>query len=504
MIKVWRALTIANTLVRYGLTQPLTGQSKRRWVRALTAINPFKVALNNRSRGELLCDMLESLGPIFVKFGQQMSVHPDLFPRDIISGLSRLQDKVTPVPNALAKKTLEHVLGGCLNELFDSFDDEPLAAASIAQVYGARLHNGDDVVVKMLRPGIESVIKQDIALMYAGARWARRLLSFGHRLRPIELVEEFEHTILGELDLKKEAASASQLRRNFNNSDIMYVPSIYWPYTSSKTLVMERIHGVRVSDVDTLKVNNANLKKLAEDGVNIFFTQVLRDSFFHADMHPGNLFIDITNPQKPRYIGVDFGIMGSLSDEDQYYLAKNLFAFFNQDYREVARLHLACGWVPSDVREDQFEAAIRTVCEPIFQRPLKDISFAEVLLGLLKTARQFNMEMQPQLMLLQKTLVNIEGLGRRLYPDLDLWKTAKPVIEQWLTSRYAVKQSLKTIKAQLPHLIETIGDLPPLVHTLLKERITTQPSSPKKHRWAWVVTCIIALGLGFIAGQVLS
>jgi len=504
MITSWRALSIAKTVIRYGLTKPLAGQSKRRWLRILTAINPFKVSVNNRNRGELLCDMLESLGPIFVKFGQQMSVHPDLFPRDIIAGLSRLQDKVTPVSDELAKKTLEAVLGGSLDELFTSFEDQPLAAASIAQVYGARLHSGEEVVVKMLRPGIASIIKQDIALMYKGARWVRRFLSFGHRLRPVELVEEFEHTILGELDLKKEAASASQLRRNFNNSDIMYVPRIYWPYTSSKVLVMERIHGVRVSDVDILKAANTNLKKLAEDGVNIFFTQVLRDSFFHADMHPGNLFIDITNPSKPRYIGVDFGIMGSLSDEDQYYLAKNLFAFFNQDYREVARLHLACGWVPGDVREDQFEAAIRTVCEPIFQRPLKEISFAEVLLGLLKTARQFKMEMQPQLMLLQKTLVNIEGLGRRLYPDLDLWKTAKPVIEQWLRSRYGVKQSLKTIKAQLPHLIETMGDLPPLVHALLKERMDTKPTTAKKRRWPWVVTCVITLGLGFLAGQVLS
>ncbi len=494
MGKCRRALAMTKVFLRYGLTPPLTGNSKHRSLRWATRLNPFKLNVTDKARGDVLCDMLEELGPIFVKFGQQMSVHPDLFPADIIAGLTRLQDDVKPFASELAVKNIEDTLGGSVDELFSSFDEKPLASASIAQVHTAVLLSGESVVIKLLRPGIEAQIKQDIALMYVAARWVKRWCSFGKRLKPVELVKEFEETILGELDLKKEAASASQLRRNFEKSTIMYVPKVYWPYTHSNMMVMERVYGVRVSDVDVLKESNTNLKALAEYGVEIFFTQVLRDSFFHADMHPGNLFIDISNPQSPRYIGVDFGIMGSLSDNDQYYLAKNLAAFFSQDYREVARLHLACGWVPRDVRVDQFEAAIRSVCEPIFQRPLKEISFAEVLLGLLKTARQFKMEMQPQLLLLQKTLVNIEGLGRRLYPDLDLWKTAKPIIDQWLRARYGSCRSIKRFMGDLPQWVDQVRALPELSRILLEEKVANVKQPPKRFR-GW-----FGFSLGLLAG----
>jgi ubiquinone biosynthesis protein len=398
-----------------------------------------------------------------------LSTRRDLLPDDVADELERLQDAVPPFPGIVAKQIIEKAFNRPVEEIFDEFDPEPLASASIAQVHAAKLKNGQEVVIKVLRPNVLPVIRRDISLLYIIAELATRYSSDARRLRPVEVVAEYEKTIIDELDLLREAANASQLRRNFEGTTYLYVPEVYWDYTYKNVLVMERIYGVPIRNVDELRANDTDMKRLAELGVEIFFTQVFKHNFFHADMHPGNIFIDITEPQNPKYVAVDFGIVGTLNTIDKRYLAENFLAFFQRDYNKVARLHVESGWVPAGTRVDEFESAIRSVCEPIFERPLKDISFGQLLLRLFQTARRFNMEIQPQLVLLQKTLLNIEGLGRQLYPELDLWKTAKPFLERWMEEQVGARSMFYALQDNIPHLIEKLPEMPGLIYTATKK-----------------------------------
>ncbi len=445
------------------------------FVRALHLLRPYRLLLRAlhparwfrpalAPRAVRLREALEELGPVFVKFGQVLSTRPDLLPEDIAEELAKLQDQVPPFAGDQAVAIIERALCGKLADWFSEFNREPIASASVAQVHIARLHDGAEVAVKVLRPGIEPVIERDLRLLYALARLALRYSPDARRLRPLEVVDEYSRTIHGELDLMREAANASQLRANFQGSELLYVPRIYWDFTRREVMTMERIHGIPISNVEALKAAGVDLRRLAHNGVEIFFTQAFRDGFFHADMHPGNIFVT----PEGQYRAVDFGIMGTLSEEDQYYLAENFLAFFNRDYRAVARAHLRAGWVPAGTREADFEAAIRSVCEPIFARPLKDISFGRLLLRLFQTARRFNMEVQPQLVLLQKTLFNIEGLGRRLYPELDLWETAKPFLEQWMRARLGPRALLRALRRELPKWWKALPESPAAVFELLR------------------------------------
>ncbi|HEY0766850.1 MAG TPA: ubiquinone biosynthesis regulatory protein kinase UbiB, partial [Steroidobacteraceae bacterium] len=405
---------------------------------------------------------------IFVKFGQAVSTRRDLLPTDIADELAKLQDRVPPFPGAIARELLEHSYGRALAQVFCAFDETPLAAASIAQVHVARLPGGAEVVVKVLRPGMRAVIERDLEVLHGLADLAHRYWAEGRRLRPREIVAEYQKTILDELDLMREAANASQLKRNFAGSDLLYVPEVYWDYCRTDVMVMERIHGVPISDLARLKAAGTNIAQLAENGVRIFFTQVFRHNFFHADMHPGNIFVLVDDPQRPRYAAVDFGIVGTLDARDQHYLAENFLAVFDRDYRRVAQLHLQSGWVPPDTRIDEMESAVRTVCEPIFDRPLKDISFGRILLRLFEISRRFNMQIQPQLMLLQKTLLNVEGLGRDLYPELDIWSTASPILREWMRERTSVRAFVRDLRAHAPELVATARALPALLHSLVQ------------------------------------
>ena len=467
-VQLARLIRINSILLKHGLTRPVVAKGPAVF-RYLSYLNPWSFKNDSDSRGKSIRIALEQLGPIFVKFGQLLSTRRDLLPDDIADELAKLQDQVPPFPGSQAKKIIERELNKPVLDAFATFDETPLASASIAQVHAATLHDGSEVIIKVLRPDILKTIRHDIALMYFAAKITQRLSKRARRLRISELVAEFEQTIIDELDLMREAGNASQLRRNFENSPMMYVPKIYWPYARNTIMVMERIHGIRISDIDLLKAANTNMKKLAEYGVEIFFTQVLRDSFFHADMHPGNLFVDVHDPQNPKYLGVDFGIMGTLAPEDQHYLSANLLAFFQRDYRKVAVLHVESGWVPADTRVDQFESAIRTVCEPIFERPLKDISFGSLLLNLFRTAERFDMKLQPQLMLLQKTLLSIEGLGRQLYPDLDLWHTAKPFLEKFVRSQNGIVEVAKTALKNMPQMVEKLIKTPEILFDVLEQ-----------------------------------
>ncbi len=416
------------------------------------------------SEGERIRQALEELGPLFVKFGQILSTRRDLMPDELVDELAKLQDRVPPFPGSEARQIIEKAYGSPLHEVFADFDETPLASASIAQVHTARLLDGTDVVVKVVRPGIRKVIRRDVSLLRIVAQLAERYSADARRLHPCEIVDDYEKTILDELDLMREAANASQLRRNFADSALLYIPEVYWPHCRREVMVMERIYGTPVGDVAELRRQGVDLKQLSELGVEIFFTQVFSHNFFHADMHPGNIFVS----PEGQYLAVDFGIMGTLSREDQRYLAENFLAFFNRDYRRVAQLHVESEWVPASTRVDEFESAIRTVCEPIFERPLKDISFGNLLLRLFQTARRFNMEVQPQLVLLQKTLLNIEGLGRQLYPDLDLWQTAKPFLERWMGEQIGPRAVLRNLKANLPLWAEQLPQLPGMVHDIAK------------------------------------
>ncbi|MBB3047764.1 ubiquinone biosynthesis protein [Litorivivens lipolytica] len=456
-----RLLTILSIAARFRLDQLIDITRLPTWLCLLLRFGPWRLfPAPKASRGERLRLALESLGPVFIKFGQQLSTRRDLLPDDIAEELAKLQDQVPPFGNEQARQIIEVALGKPVGELFARFDQAPLASASVAQVHAAQLKDGREVVVKVIRPGIQRTIEKDIQLLYTIARLVHRYVPDGRRLRPLEVVEDYELTILDELDLQREGANTSQLRRNFADSELLYVPEVFWDYTRRTVLVMERIEGIPVTDVAELAAQNTDMKKLAERGVEIFFTQVFRDSFFHADMHPGNIFVSRKHPESPQYIAIDCAIIGSLSDSDQYYLARNLLAIFQRNYREVAELHIECGWVPPNTRVHEFESAIRSVCEPVFEKPLAEISFGQLLVYLFSTARRFEMEVQPSLVLLQKTLLNIEGLGRQLYPDLNLWDTAKPFLEHWLRDRYSPQSMLKRVSHRLPGWLEQLPNLP--------------------------------------------
>jgi ubiquinone biosynthesis protein len=464
-----RLLQIQRVLLRHGLDDFVRATHLYRPLRLLVLLSPgIWLARRTRAgRGERLRLALTELGPIFVKFGQALSTRRDLLPPDIADELAKLQDRVPPFPGAIARGMVEAAYGRPLTELFAAFDETPLAAASIAQVHVARLPGGQEVVVKVLRPGMRAVIQRDLEVLYALASLAHQYWAESRRLRPIEVVAEYEKTVLDELDLMREAANASQLKRNFAGSDLLYVPEIYWDYCRIDVLVMERIHGVPINDLERLKAAGTDIAKLAQNGVRIFFTQVFRHNFFHADMHPGNIFVLVDDPAHPRYAAVDFGIVGTLDPRDQQYLADNFLAVFDRDYRRVATLHVESGWVPPETRIDEMESAVRTVCEPIFDRPLKDISFGQILMRLFEISRRFNMIIQPQLILLQKTLLNVEGLGRDLYPELDVWNTASPILRQWMRERTGPRALLGGLRAQLPDLLDAARQLPPLLKATL-------------------------------------
>lgn len=488
-----RLIYINYVMARHGMDKVVLNTPWLSSFRFLSYLNPWNWFGPKLSRGERIRLILEDLGPMFVKFGQILSTRSDLLPKDILVELIKLQDSVPPFPSNQAKQIIEKAYQKPLADMFFQFELQPLASASIAQVHAAELIDGRQVVVKILRPNIEKTIRRDLALMYSAAKLARHFLTGTGQDKPMQIVAEFERTIMSELDLTREAANASQLRRNFADSDKLYVPEIYWPYVRKNVMVMERIRGVQVADIDKLLALNVDLKKLAEDGLEIFFTQVFRDSFFHADMHPGNLFVDVTDPNNPSYIAVDFGIMGSLSPTDQAYIGENMLAFFQRDYRKVATLHLESGWLPADVRLEEFEFAIRSVCEPIFERPLRDISFGQLLVNLFQTAAHFRVRLQPQLLLLQKTLLNVEGLGRQLYPELDLWATAKPFLERWLREKYGPKAILKQMVERAPQWARKLVDMPDLVYERLRreEKQLIIQAPKKKSRRGFL------LGFGF-------
>ena len=467
--RIDRARRILGIIARYRLDELflIAGLSVRSLplsLRALIAIFPARLLPNPEgSPARRLRLALEELGPVFVKFGQILSTRPDLLTPEFAEELKRLQDRVTPFPGAEARALIETALGTPIEQAFASFETEPMASASVAQVHAATLRDGSDVVVKVIRPGIDAVIAEDVRLLLGIAELLERVSSDARRLHPVEVVTDYERTITNELDLLHEAANASQLRRNFTHSPLLYVPRVHWDFTRENVLVLERIYGTPISDVSALHAAGTNMKVLADRGVETFFTQVFEDNFFHADMHPGNIFVDLSDPDDPSYIAVDCAIIGTLTEADQDYLARNLLAFFNQDYRQVARLHVQSGWVPPGTDVSEFEKVIRGVCEPIFQKPISEISFGHFLLELFQTARRFDMEVQPQLVLLQKTLLNIEGVGRQLYPELDLWETAKPFMERWMAQRAGPVAALREVADRAPEFLEQLPQLPGLV-----------------------------------------
>jgi ubiquinone biosynthesis protein len=466
-----RLLQIHRVLVKHGLDEFVQGTRFAGPLRLAYLASPaawFQVK-HKGSRGERLRLALQELGPIFMKFGQALSTRRDLLPSDIADELAMLQDRVPAFSGAQARYIIEQALGKPVNEVFKQFDEHPLAAATIAQVHSATLHDGSDVVVKVVRPQIRDKIERDIEVLYALAELALKYWSVGSKLRPLEVVREYEKTILDELDLMREASNASQLRHNFQDSRLLYAPKVYFDLCRGNVMVMERVHGVQISDMEELKRRNVNIQFLAESGVEIFFTQVFKHNFFHADMHPGNIFVLTDDPQHPVYAAVDFGIVGTLDPRDQHYLAENFLAFFNHDFRRVAQLHIDSGWLPAGTRVDEVESAVRTVCEPIFNKPLREISFGQVLMRLFEAAQRFDMEIQPQLILLQKTLLQIEGLGRQLYPDLDLWKTAKPIMQEWMQRRLSPLGVLREWKKQLPDLGEAVRTVPTLIQQALMQ-----------------------------------
>jgi ubiquinone biosynthesis protein len=461
MSRAARLIKIFRTASRYRLDEFIDTERLGTMPRLALSLAPWRLqTAPDLPRGVRLRKALEELGPVFIKFGQMLSTRRDLLPTDIADELEKLQDNVPPFPQQQSIAIIEKGLGKPVAELFASFDAKPMASASVAQVHAATLHSGEQVVVKVIRPDIEPIIRQDLALMFTLAKLVARYFPDGRRLRPVEVVRDYELIILDELDLGREAANACQLRRNFENSKLLYIPQVYWDYTCRNVFVMERINGIPVTDMAELEARGTDLKLLAERGVEIFFTQVFRDSFFHADMHPGNIFVDATDPADPTYIAVDCAIIGSLSDSDQYYLARNLLSIFHRDYREVAQLHVECGWVPPQTRVQDFESAMRAVCEPVFERPIGEISFGQLLIYLFRTARRFDMHIQPSLVLLQKTMLNIEGLGRQLYPGLNLWDTAQPFLEDWVQERYSPQSLLRRLQRQAPSWLEQLPQLP--------------------------------------------
>ena len=474
-----RLVQIHRVFHRYGLIDYTRGSSLYRRLRWVNALSPWLWMQGSvrGPRGERLRLALQELGPVFVKFGQAISTRLDLLPTDIAQELVKLQDQVPPFPGEVARQLVTEALGAPVAQLFRRFDTEPLAAASIAQVHAAELPDGREVIVKVLRPGMRELIQRDIAVLYALARLGARHSTEIRRLRPVEIVREYETTILDELDLMREAANAANLKRNFTGDARLHVPEVYWDLTRTSVMVMERIHGVPVGDLARLRELGVDFHKLAENGVAIFFTQVFRHNFFHADMHPGNIFVLPENPAEPRYAAVDFGIVGTLDPRDQEYLAQNFLAVFDRDYRRVATLHVDSGWVPHDIRVEEMEAAIRTICEPIFDRPLKDISFGVVLLRLFEALRRFDARIQPQLILLQKTLFNIEGLGRQLYPDLDVWKTASPILREWMREKHHPLNVARRLWKQMPELLQALEASPVALRRRVMEAAEARPSS---------------------------
>ena len=512
----WRVLRrlvqIQRITVEYGLEEFLAGSRLERRLAWLRLVSPWTWFVRRQAgtRAERLRLALETLGPIFIKFGQALSTRRDLLPADLADELAKLQDRVPPFPVDEARQRIEAALGAPVGELFAEFETEPLGAASLAQVHGAVLKTGEAVVVKVLRPGMRERIVKDLELMYAVAGIFAAGSDDGRRLRPVEVVAEYEKTVLDELDLMREAGNAAQLRRQFLGSPIIHVPAVYWDLCRVDVMVMERVYGVQISDIAKLRELGTDFKKLGEYGVEIFFTQVFKHNFFHADMHPGNIFVDVADPQNPRYAAIDFGIVGTLDTRDQHYLAANFLAFFDRDYRRVAQLHIDSGWVPPDTRVDELESAVRTVCEPIFNKPLSEISFGQVLLRLFETARRFRMEVQPQLILLQKTLLNIEGLGRQLYPELDLWQTAQPILRQWMKEHLSPLAVLRSWRQQAPDVLEALKGAPAVLQRGLRDlhqgklTLELEPQrlaalqaaneAASRHRDATVVACAGFLG----------
>ena len=466
-----RLIAIQRVLVRHGLDDLVAATHLYRPLRFVYFVSPWTwfQRRSRLTRGQRLRLALEELGPIFVKFGQALSTRRDLLPGDIADELARLQDNVPPFPGELARASIERAYGVPLEQRLRGFEQIPLAAASIAQVHAAQLPDGREVIVKVLRPGMKAMIALDIEVLYTIAGMAERWWAESRRLKPREIVREYEKTILDELDLMREAANASQLKRNFAGSPLLYVPEVYWDFCRAEVMVMERIRGTPIGDLARLRELGTDFKRLAENGVEIFFTQVFRHNFFHADMHPGNIFVLLDNPAQPRYAAVDFGIVGTLDLRDQSYLAENFLAVFNRDYRRVATLHVQSGWVPADTRVDEMESAVRTICEPIFDRPLKEISFGTVLLRLFEALRRFTGQIQPQLLLLQKTLLNVEGLGRQLYPELDIWHTASPVLRRWMRDRVSPRNVLRELRRGWPDALEIMKALPPLTKRLVEQ-----------------------------------
>lgn len=506
MSRLPRLVTILGVCVRHRLDTLLSDFHWPWPVRALlrlTALLPHPKA----ARGARVREALEQLGPIFVKFGQLLSTRPDLIPADICAELDRLQDQVPPFPNDQFVAIVEAALGDSVDNLFQTFERTPLASASVAQVHAAVLKDGRNVVVKAIRPGVRAVIEQDCALLLAIARFIEAHIPDGRRLHPVQVAEDYRLTILDELNLQREGANTSILRRNFAASPLLYVPEVYWRYSNEKVLVMERIYATPMADLATLRAKGTDFKVLAERGVDIFFTQVFEHNFFHADMHPGNIFVDASNPRAPRYLAVDCAIIGTLSDADQYYLARNLLAIFRRDYRQVAELHVLSGWAPDYTPINEFEAAIRTVCEPIFERPLKDISVSQLLIDLFRTARRFGTEIQPSLVLLEKTLINIEGLGRQLYPDLDLWATAHPYLERWLKRRFKPGTFLDRLKRHGPEWLEQFPQVPQLLFQAMEQlkrldktvAVQTVPARTRNVALATTGGLCLGIALGLIA-----
>jgi len=510
MRRLARLLFIALTLLRFGVDEVALSGFKQRWVRALVRVATIGRRFDE-PRGVRLRKALERLGPIFVKFGQVLSTRRDVLPPDVASELALLQDRVPPFPGEQAVVMVERALGAPIDALFANFDKRPVASASIAQVHFATLNDGREVAVKVLRPGVLASIESDLSLLHTLARGVERVWVYSKRLKPREVVAEFDTYLHDELDLVREAANAAQLRRNMADLGLLMIPEMVWPLCTHNVIVMERMNGVPISQLERLRAAGVDIKKLARDGVTIFFTQVFRDGFFHADMHPGNIQVSLAPQTFGRYIALDFGIMGTLTESDKDYLAQNFIAFFRRDYKRVAELHIESGWVPPGTRTDELESAVRACCEPTFDRALKDISLGQVLLRLFQTSRRFNVEIQPQLVLLQKTLLNVEGLGRQLDPDLDLWSTAKPFLERWMSEQIGVRGLWERLRNEAPRYAKLLPELPRLLHDSLLHQPMAAGSRPQlelliaeQRRTNRLLQAIIYGAVGFLLGLVVT